>query len=225
MPVGAGAERLKGWPHDDKLPPLEPGCKWHFFLSHFQLNGGDQCMALKQSLLEVHPEIKVQPRLVPSPLSVPFREFCGPRHPCWVLHGESPRMSDPPSPFLQVWYDQDNTPTEAGMKEGVSGSETFLVFLTQGVLTRYFVQLEVRTALSLGKPVVLVHETDPRYLAAAVLRFPPPPPSSFLPPPSLSRFSPRLPPRCSSVAVPSARPTLLAPPVPPPGTDMPQSAT
>jgi hypothetical protein len=48
------------------------------------------------------------------------------------------------------------------MKEGVSGSETFLVFLTSGVLTRYFVQLEVRTALALGKPVVLVHETDPR---------------------------------------------------------------
>mmetsp|Transcript_4917 Transcript_4917/g.12706 ORF Transcript_4917/g.12706 Transcript_4917/m.12706 type:complete len:449 (-) Transcript_4917:70-1416(-) len=118
--VAARAERLRDWPHDDKLPALENGCKWHFFLSHYQLNGGDQCMALRQSLMEVHPEIK-------------------------------------------VWYDQVNTPTEAGMKEGVSGSETFLVFLTSGVLTRYFVQLEVRTALALGKPVVLVHETDPRH--------------------------------------------------------------
>jgi hypothetical protein len=54
-----GAERLNNWPHDDKLPALENGCKWHFFLSHFQLNGGDQCMALRQSLMEVHPEIKV----------------------------------------------------------------------------------------------------------------------------------------------------------------------
>lgn len=48
------------------------------------------------------------------------------------------------------------------MKEGVAGSETFLLFLTKGVLTREFVQLEIRTALGMGKPIVLVHETDPR---------------------------------------------------------------
>eukprot|EP00899_Mesostigma_viride_P012162 jgi/Mesvir1/20947/Mv08018-RA.1 len=113
------SRRCEGLP-PGQLPPLEEGCKYHFFISHYQKNGGDQCMALKASLTKVYPDIG-------------------------------------------VWYDQDESPTEAGMREGVSGSETFMLFLTDGVLTRPAVQLEVREALRLGKPILLVHEQDERH--------------------------------------------------------------
>lgn len=69
-------------------------------------------------------------------------------------------------PGVRVWFDQDENPSEAGMLEGVRGSRVFLLFLTQGVLKRPWVQFEVREALRLGKPVVLVEETDPRHHAA-----------------------------------------------------------
>ncbi|GIL73416.1 hypothetical protein Vretimale_17577 [Volvox reticuliferus] len=70
------------------------------------------------------------------------------------------------SPGLRCWLDKDEDATEAGMRRGVAGSRYYLLFLTQGVLTRPFVQLEAREALALGKPVILVHETDPRFGAA-----------------------------------------------------------
>ncbi|GFR49547.1 hypothetical protein Agub_g11591 [Astrephomene gubernaculifera] len=70
------------------------------------------------------------------------------------------------SPGLRCWLDKDEDATEAGMRRGVAGSRHYLLFLTQGVLTRPFVQLEAREALALGKPVILVHETDPRFGAA-----------------------------------------------------------
>ncbi|PNW76358.1 hypothetical protein CHLRE_12g557503v5 [Chlamydomonas reinhardtii] len=71
------------------------------------------------------------------------------------------------SPGLRCWLDKDEDATEAGMRRGVAGSRYYLLFLTQGVLARPFVQLEAREALALGKPVILVHETDPRFGAAA----------------------------------------------------------
>ncbi|GIL49750.1 hypothetical protein Vafri_6047 [Volvox africanus] len=70
------------------------------------------------------------------------------------------------SPGLRCWLDKDEDATEVGMRRGVAGSRYYLLFLTQGVLTRPFVQLEAREALALGKPVILVHETDPRFGAA-----------------------------------------------------------
>ncbi|KAG2438415.1 hypothetical protein HYH02_010870 [Chlamydomonas schloesseri] len=70
------------------------------------------------------------------------------------------------SPGLRCWLDKDEDATEAGMRRGVAGSRYYLLFLTQGVLARPFVQLEAREALALGKPVILVHETDPRFGAA-----------------------------------------------------------
>ncbi|EFJ43194.1 hypothetical protein VOLCADRAFT_96659 [Volvox carteri f. nagariensis] len=70
------------------------------------------------------------------------------------------------SPGLRCWLDKDEDATEAGMRRGVAGSKYYLVFLTKGVFTRPFVQLEAREALALGKPVILVHETDQRFGAA-----------------------------------------------------------
>lgn len=60
-------------------------------------------------------------------------------------------------------YDQDNTPTEEGMVDGVTGSCVLVLLLTRGVLARPFCQLEIRTALKNNVPVLLLHETDPRH--------------------------------------------------------------
>lgn len=49
------------------------------------------------------------------------------------------------------------------MLEGVQGSRAFVLFLSASVLTRHFCQKEIRKALLLGKPVVLVAETDSRH--------------------------------------------------------------
>ncbi len=43
---------------------------------------------------------------------------------------------------------------------GVANSAVFLLFLTRGVFTRPFVVNEVRAALRLGKPLILLRETD-----------------------------------------------------------------
>lgn len=64
----------------------------------------------------------------------------------------------------RVWYDNKaKQVTEAGMKEGVANSAIFLLFLSAGCLQRDFVQLEIREAIRLEKPVMLLHETDTRH--------------------------------------------------------------
>eukprot|EP00195_Chlamydomonas_chlamydogama_P016188 CAMPEP_0202895382 /NCGR_PEP_ID=MMETSP1392-20130828/4602_1 /ASSEMBLY_ACC=CAM_ASM_000868 /TAXON_ID=225041 /ORGANISM="Chlamydomonas chlamydogama, Strain SAG 11-48b" /LENGTH=131 /DNA_ID=CAMNT_0049580381 /DNA_START=49 /DNA_END=444 /DNA_ORIENTATION=- len=68
---------------------------------------------------------------------------------------------------LRCWVDQDQDPTEAGMRQGISNSSHYLLYLTKDALTRPAVQFEARTALSLNKPVILVRETDPRWGAAS----------------------------------------------------------
>ena len=53
-----------------------------------------------------------------------------------------------------------------GMKEGVSKTGCFLLFLSKGVMARPYVQFELQTALELGKKIVLVHgEGSPCKLA------------------------------------------------------------
>jgi hypothetical protein len=49
------------------------------------------------------------------------------------------------------------------MKQGIADSGVFLLFLSEGVESRPFVHLEVRHALALEKPVLMVHEDDPRH--------------------------------------------------------------
>jgi hypothetical protein len=51
------------------------------------------------------------------------------------------------------------------MKEGVADSAIFILFLSEGVMSRPFVHLEVREALKHGKLIILVHETDQRFHA------------------------------------------------------------
>ena len=68
-------------------------------------------------------------------------------------------LSSPP----KVWYDNraDNL-TKDGMLEGIERAAAFILFLSVGVLTRPYCQLEVRHALALKKRVVLLHGTQRR---------------------------------------------------------------
>eukprot|EP00935_MAST-01C_sp_MAST-1C-sp1_P000509 g509.t1 len=100
---------------------LPPGMDDHFFLSHTQATGGDQCQSLYLDLL---------------------------------------RMG------FRCWFDKmvsGNKVTKEGMREGIEKSGAFVLFLSKGVLTRDFVIFELRTALEAKKPIVFLHEEDPRH--------------------------------------------------------------
>lgn len=90
---------------------------WDFFLSHFQLNGGDPMRLLKEYLEK---------------------------------RGK------------KCWLDVDSTPNPTGMMAGVAGSSVFLLYLTRGVFTRVWCQRELRSALELRKPIVLLWEQENR---------------------------------------------------------------
>ena len=47
--------------------------------------------------------------------------------------------------------------TKEGMLKGIEESAAFVVFLSTGILERPYCQLEIRHALALKKPVVLLH--------------------------------------------------------------------
>lgn len=99
--------------------PLPTGCLWHFFISHYQLNSGDQCHSLATVL-----------------------ESMG----------------------YSIWFDQNQADlTEEGMMKGVQRSAAVILFLNDSVLTRNFVQKEIREALKHKKKVILVHEADGRH--------------------------------------------------------------
>eukprot|EP01031_Cornospumella_fuschlensis_P025267 gene25267-30511_t len=62
---------------------------------------------------------------------------------------------------ISSWYDNAAEEITAdSMEAGVAGSAVFLLFLTDGVLTRPFCQLEIRKAISLQKPILLLWEAD-----------------------------------------------------------------
>jgi len=63
---------------------------------------------------------------------------------------------------MKCWFDQDNDPNEAGMEAGINESIVFLLFLTEGVLERPFVQKEVKWAMHSRKKFVVVAEKDKR---------------------------------------------------------------
>ena len=52
--------------------------------------------------------------------------------------------------------------TEEAMLAGVTGASAFLLLLTRGTLARPYCLLECRAAMASQKPVVVVHEGDPR---------------------------------------------------------------
>jgi hypothetical protein len=103
----------------EDLRVLKNGNNWHFFLSHHQEHGGDQCAVLSAELEQ--------------------RDW-------------------------KVWYDNKmENLTADGMKEGVRKSAVFLLFLTKGIFSRPYVQLEISEALKYKKPILLLHELDERH--------------------------------------------------------------
>ena len=49
------------------------------------------------------------------------------------------------------------------MRKGVVNTAAFLLFLSDGVLARSFVQFEIREAMTRQKMILLVHESDARF--------------------------------------------------------------
>ena len=63
-----------------------------------------------------------------------------------------------PLASLQVWYDnRAEDLTKEGMLKGIEQAVAFVLFLSQGVLESPYCQMEIRHALALKKPVVLLH--------------------------------------------------------------------
>eukprot|EP00935_MAST-01C_sp_MAST-1C-sp1_P000566 g566.t1 len=64
----------------------------------------------------------------------------------------------------RVWYDnRADDLTKEGMLKGIEEAAAFVLFLSIGVLERPYCQMEIRHALALKKPIVLVHEADIRH--------------------------------------------------------------
>ena len=65
---------------------------------------------------------------------------------------------------VHCWYDmQQKALTLDGMKNGVEDSAIFLLIMSQVVLTRWFCQQEILTAIKEGKRIQLLIEEDPRF--------------------------------------------------------------
>ena len=61
-------------------------------------------------------------------------------------------------PSARVQYDnRADDLTKEGMLKGIEEAAAFVLFLSTGVLERPYCQLEIRHALALKKPVVLLH--------------------------------------------------------------------
>ena len=59
---------------------------------------------------------------------------------------------------FKAWYDnRADDLTKEGMLKGIEEAAAFVLFLSQGVLQRPYCQMEIRHALALGKPMVLLH--------------------------------------------------------------------
>ena len=62
------------------------------------------------------------------------------------------------------WLDQKAASiTKESMGLGVQSARVFLLFLSQGVLSRPFVLFEIKAALEQTKHIMLMHETDSRH--------------------------------------------------------------
>ena len=62
------------------------------------------------------------------------------------------------SRFAQVWYDNRASDlTRGGMLKGIERAAAFVLFLSADVLNRPYCQMEIRHALALKKPIVLLH--------------------------------------------------------------------
>ena len=66
----------------------------------------------------------------------------------------------PRSCFARLRLQYDNRAddlTKEGMLKGIERAAAFVLFLSQGVLERPYCQMEIRHALALRKPMVLLH--------------------------------------------------------------------
>ena len=62
---------------------------------------------------------------------------------------------------FKVWYDnRADDLTKEGMLKGIEQAAAFVLFLSAGVLNRPYCQLEIRQAIALKKPIVLLHEVS-----------------------------------------------------------------
>ena len=60
---------------------------------------------------------------------------------------------------MSIQYDnRANDLTKEGMLKGIEQAAAFILFLSSGVLSRPYCQMEIRHALALKRPIVLVHE-------------------------------------------------------------------
>ena len=60
--------------------------------------------------------------------------------------------------YVQVWYDNRASDlTKEGMLRGIEQAAAFILFLSSDVLQRPYCQMEIRHAVALRKPLVLVH--------------------------------------------------------------------
>ena len=68
---------------------------------------------------------------------------------------------------FKVWYDNRAADlTKEGMLKGIEQAAAFVLFLSEGVLQRPYCQMEIRHALALKKPIVLLHGAWNRYTHA-----------------------------------------------------------
>ena len=59
---------------------------------------------------------------------------------------------------VQVWYDNRASDlTKEGMLKGIEEAAAVIIFLSTDVLQRPYCQMEIRHAVALKKPVVLLH--------------------------------------------------------------------
>ena len=59
---------------------------------------------------------------------------------------------------FKAWYDNRASDlTKEGMLKGIEQAAAFVLFLSTGVLERPYCQMEIRHALALKKPMVLLH--------------------------------------------------------------------
>ena len=59
---------------------------------------------------------------------------------------------------FKAWYDNRASDlTKEGMLKGIEQAAAFILFLSAGVLQRPYCQMEIRQAVALKKPVVLIH--------------------------------------------------------------------
>eukprot|EP00935_MAST-01C_sp_MAST-1C-sp1_P002835 g2835.t1 len=110
-------------------------------------------------------------RSIPVSLHEAGDQFFNTFLPCTPAHAQATGGDQANSIYLElermgfaVWYDnRADDLTKEGMLKGIELSAAFILFLSNGVLTRPYCQMEIRHALALSKPMVLIYECDARF--------------------------------------------------------------